>query len=395
MQIFFNDPVFRKCIYDWRPVANFVKPEGEKINIEELMHCIQKLFITLQITPYEDTSAEGLVRLLQLDGNQHDALEFQILFFGKLEKLLSYHVEWHEVRETILKRFQGVITQTISCKCGRRSVTELPFNPFYLSIEKARSLSKALEYYFLPEELPDYKCSECGQTGSAQNCLAIKEPPPVLTIQLNRFTYDGVGHKKKIHSPLQYPRVLQLGDVRYDICAVMIHEGPNADCGHYYDLIKHPGTKQWFTYNDEVVKPSATPGVCVEKERTSKVTADMKGCYALVYRRENEENSTIPVVPEDLLGDIASKLEEEFIAQTSATTEMTLRLKNTVEDYYKSLTKTFDKLQNLDFQELNTVLDSFYKVREMKRGWEGDRYRGNKKKRIVEKSRGGQKLSAV
>uniref|UniRef100_A0AAF5PZ39 ubiquitinyl hydrolase 1 n=4 Tax=Wuchereria bancrofti TaxID=6293 RepID=A0AAF5PZ39_WUCBA len=345
LQIFFNDPVFRKCIYDWRPVANFVKPEGEKINIEELMHCIQKLFITLQITPYEDTSAEGLVKLLQLDGNQHDALEFQILFFGKLEKLLSYHVEWHEVRETILKRFQGAITQTISCKCGRRSVTELPFNPFYLSIEKARSLSKALEYYFLPEELPDYKCSECGQTGSAQNRLAIKEPPPVLTIQLNRFTYDAVGHKKKIHSPLQYPRVLQLGDVKYDICAVMIHEGPNADCGHYYDLIKHPGTRQWFTYNDEVVKPSATPGVCVEKERTSKVTADMKGCYALVYRQENEENSAIPAVPEDLLGDIANKLEEEFIAQTSATTEMTLRLKNTVEDYHKRLTNTFDKLQ--------------------------------------------------
>ncbi|KAL3998805.1 Ubiquitin carboxyl-terminal hydrolase family protein [Acanthocheilonema viteae] len=352
LQIFFNDPVFRKCIYDWRPVANFVKPEGEKINIEELMHCIQKLFVTLQITPYEDTSAEGLVKLLQLDGNQHDALEFQILFFGKLEKLLSYHVEWHEVRETILKRFQGVITQTISCKCGRRSVTELPFNPFYLSIEKARSLSKALEYYFLPEELPDYKCSECGQTGSAQNRLAIKEPPPVLTIQLNRFTYDAVGHKKKIHSPLQYPRVLQLGDVKYDICAVMIHEGPNADCGHYYDLIKHPGTRQWFTYNDEVVKPSATPGVCVEKERTSKVTADMKGCYALVYRRENEENSAIPDVPKDLLGDIASKLEEEFIAQTSATTEMTIRLKNTVEDYHKRLTNIFDKLEVKKSEEM-------------------------------------------
>ncbi|EJW76341.1 hypothetical protein WUBG_12749 [Wuchereria bancrofti] len=39
------------------------------------------------------------------------------------------------------------------------------------------------------------------------------------------------------------------------------------------------------------------------------------------------------------------KLEEEFIAQTSATTEMTLRLKNTVEDYHKRLTNTFDKLQ--------------------------------------------------
>lgn len=64
--------------------------------------------------------------------------------------------------------------------------------------------------------------------------------------------YCSTGRKKKIHSPLQYPRVLQLGNAKYDICAVMIHEGPNADCGHYYDLIKHPGTGQWFTYNDEV-----------------------------------------------------------------------------------------------------------------------------------------------
>lgn len=34
----------------------------------------------------------------------------------------------------------------------------------------------------------------------------------------------------------------------------------------------------------------------------------MKGCYALVYRQENEENSAIPAVPEDLLGDIANKV---------------------------------------------------------------------------------------
>ncbi|VDN38160.1 unnamed protein product [Gongylonema pulchrum] len=71
----------------------------------------------------------------------------------------------------------------------------------------------------------------------------------------------------------------------------------------------------------------------------------MKGCYALVYRRQNEKNSSIPDVPEHLLGDIASKLEEEFIAQTSATTELTLRRKNTVEDYHKRLTSLFSRLQ--------------------------------------------------
>lgn len=57
-----------------------------------------------------------------------------------------------------------------------------------------------------------------------------------------------------------------------------------------------------------MVKPSSTPGVCVEKERISKVTADMKGCYALVYRRQNEENSAIPEVPKHLLDDIAGRV---------------------------------------------------------------------------------------
>lgn len=47
---------------------------------------------------------------------------------------------------------KGIIKQTISCKCGRKSVRELPFNPFYLGIDKVKSLSKAIENYFSAEE---------------------------------------------------------------------------------------------------------------------------------------------------------------------------------------------------------------------------------------------------
>uniref|UniRef100_A0A915CHE5 Uncharacterized protein n=1 Tax=Parascaris univalens TaxID=6257 RepID=A0A915CHE5_PARUN len=67
----------------------FVKPECEKINVEELNALFAEAIRTLQITPYEDTSAEALASLLKLDDEQHDALEFQILLFGKMEKLLS------------------------------------------------------------------------------------------------------------------------------------------------------------------------------------------------------------------------------------------------------------------------------------------------------------------
>lgn len=52
LQTWYNDLVFRQCIYDWRPVENFEKPEGAKMNIQDVMNSIQKLFVTMQITPY-------------------------------------------------------------------------------------------------------------------------------------------------------------------------------------------------------------------------------------------------------------------------------------------------------------------------------------------------------
>ncbi|VDN57650.1 unnamed protein product [Dracunculus medinensis] len=345
LQIFFNDPFFRRCIYDWRPVDNFVQPVGETINIEELMLCLQKLFVTLQITPYEDTNAEALVKLLRLDGNQHDALEFQILLFGKIEKLLSCKEEWRSVREAIMNHFKGIIKQTISCKCGRKSVRELPFNPFYLGIDKVKSLSKAIENYFSAEELPDYKCDACESVGCTKSRLSISEPPPVLIIQLNRFTYDMTGRKRKVQSALQYPRTLVLGGVPYDNCAVMIHEGPNADSGHYYDLIKHPGTGQWFTYNDEVVKASPTPGVSTEKDRISRITADMKGCYALIYRRKCDTDISIPDVPSYIAEMVAAKLEEDFIAQTSESAETSQRSMKKFEEYHNRILILWSELQ--------------------------------------------------
>lgn len=54
-QIYFSDPFFRRLIYSWHPVDNFVVPIGEKVNIEELMLCLQRLFVTLQVTPYVST----------------------------------------------------------------------------------------------------------------------------------------------------------------------------------------------------------------------------------------------------------------------------------------------------------------------------------------------------
>uniref|UniRef100_A0A158R535 ubiquitinyl hydrolase 1 n=1 Tax=Syphacia muris TaxID=451379 RepID=A0A158R535_9BILA len=357
IQIYFSDPFFRRLIYSWHPVNNFIVPVGEKVNIEELMLCLQRLFVTLQVTPYEDANAEHLAKLLQLDSEQHDALEFQILLFNKIEKLLSSREEWREVKDAIVNRGKGIITQRITCSCGRESVCDVPFHPFIVGIEKVNTLSKALEIYFSPEHLPGYVCPTCHVSDLTVRKFTIKQPPPVVTIQVNRFTLDAAGRKKKVRSALQYLREIELGGILYENCAVMVHEGPDADCGHYYDIIKHPDTGKWFTYNDEVVKPTTPPGVVSEKERISKTTLDMKGCYALIYRRKNETNDGVPEPPQHLKEEITAMvlfdtLDAEFLAQKMEANGSSKKSYDLMEERRKFLSDLWEKLQVKRWQDV-------------------------------------------
>ncbi len=52
IQLWFNDLVFRKCIFDWRADPDFAKPSQTKMDVQEVLNCLQRLFITMQITPF-------------------------------------------------------------------------------------------------------------------------------------------------------------------------------------------------------------------------------------------------------------------------------------------------------------------------------------------------------
>lgn len=55
--------------------------------------------------------------------------------------------------------------------------------------------------------------------------------------------------------------------MEYDLCAVMVHEGDNTYCGHYYDIIWRQENQKWYQYNDEV--PFVTDYVDVGRDLTS------------------------------------------------------------------------------------------------------------------------------
>jgi uncharacterized UBP type Zn finger protein len=300
LQIWFNDLPFRQCIYNWPAHVPFTKPDTAKMDIQAVMNCIQELFVRMQITPFETTNALELTELLKLDNEQHDVQEFTILFFDALDRNLESHPHGHLVRNFIRKRFEGCIEQSVECPCGRRSVTSSVFRSLQLIIENFKSLTKAIENYFKEEELSDYKCDQCNKRGNVVRKSTAVELPPVLMIQLNRYVFDQNGQNKKLKTAIQYPRVLPERALNphseenrdYELCAVMIHEGQNTYCGHYYDLIKDPVANQWFTYNDKEVAQTKAPGVSVEKDAINRATNDMKGCYALIYRRAEPNDPT-------------------------------------------------------------------------------------------------------
>ncbi|TKR59711.1 hypothetical protein L596_029345 [Steinernema carpocapsae] len=194
-----------------------------------------------------------------------------------------------------------------------------------LPITGFKSLTQACEKYFRPELLTDYRCDMCGQLGTTTKVCEAVELPPTLMISLNRYQFNNQGQNKKVTSPLQFPKTLETrkfapnlsgGHWQYELSAVMIHEGPNTDSGHYYDVIKDPVTGHWYTYNDKDVKEAKCPGVLVEKDAISRATPEMRGCYALIYRRIERDpalNIREPWLPPSSIVDpIRNRLSVEF-----------------------------------------------------------------------------------
>ncbi|KAI6207275.1 Ubiquitin family protein [Aphelenchoides fujianensis] len=292
VQIWFNDMHFRRCIYEWREAPDF-RPPNAKMDIQAIMNCLQRLFITMQITPYEYTDATELTQLLKLDNEQHDVQEFSILFFDALDRNARLHPNGAKVNQLLHERFEGKTRQIISCKCGKRSTSDTMFRSLQLHIN----------------DLTDYRCDVCGKQGDVQRATECVSVPPILMLQLNRYSIDMQGRSKKITSPIQDADP----DSKFELVAVMIHEGASSNCGHYYDMIKDPITNTWFSYNDrEVSECQKTPG---------------KGCYALIYRkREAEEDvvtldsekaavdlmEVLSLAPQEVVQELEAKLSAKF-----------------------------------------------------------------------------------
>uniref|UniRef100_A0A0K0DBE1 ubiquitinyl hydrolase 1 n=1 Tax=Angiostrongylus cantonensis TaxID=6313 RepID=A0A0K0DBE1_ANGCA len=384
LQVWYNDPIFRQIIFDWRPSSDYVRPPPPAMDVEAVMNSLQHLFYTMQTTPFEDTDDNRhFTAALRLGNEQQDAQEFSLVLFDALDRNLAKHPHGEVIRQRIRERYLGSSTQRIWCTCGKESSRSSPFSALQLNIDGYKTLHEVLDAYFGEElyvcifgyivfrkgsprielRLEDYLCDECSRRGYVKRQTIPEKLPPVIMLQLNRYVFDANGRNRKLKTPIIYPRELSarsfhLGvskydDFDYELFAVMIHEGDNTFCGHYYDLVRHPFTGVWYKYNDEHVEPlSRPPGV----ERSKSVpggrpTPDMKACYGLAYRMREANMPDIIMPPNEITETWATATENKFDGQTKETIAKSEKRLN-------DLTLRFTQLSNL-FEALETHADKY------------------------------------
>ncbi|XP_018786848.1 PREDICTED: ubiquitin carboxyl-terminal hydrolase 2 isoform X2 [Bactrocera latifrons] len=241
------------------------------------------------VTPMDLKRAFSSKHRMYSDYNQQDAQEFLRFFLDSLHSALNTGVkgehlkiddnlsdnkkadltwEWYARHENSLIRdlFVGQLKSTLRCTtCGNTSVT---FDPFWdLSVSLPSSSRCKLEScldLFIREEVLDGDemptCAKCRQRRRCTKSFTIQRFPKYLVIHLKRFSET---RWSKLSNIVEFPtgeRELNMGpygsnpgtSIYYSLYAISNHMGSTAG-GHYVALCKHPVSKKWHEFNDNVV----------------------------------------------------------------------------------------------------------------------------------------------
>jgi ubiquitin C-terminal hydrolase len=158
------------------------------------------------------------------------------------------------------------------------------------------TLEECLREFVSVEELDDVRF--CEQKGCKRNLKATKQLqlttlPPVLVIQLKRFSHDN-GLRQKIETMVEYPvNGLDLssflpssGQAVYDLIAVSNHVG-SISYGHYTAFARRTvDTDKWYTFNDSYVSDVYNTNDIVSRD-----------AYLLFYIKRNVQKQSSETQP--------------------------------------------------------------------------------------------------
>ena len=168
-------------------------------------------------------------------------------------------------KSIIIDLFYSQIITTFTCNCGSEIYSFQKLLDFPLLLPenvKQIDINNLLQNYFKDEIVDfDSKCEKCGKVEKHKKAMKISRPPEILIISLQRINETT---QKKNECLVTFPEVLNLfdyidHDIGYDkesyyqLYSVINHQG-NINGGHYYTYIKPLKSKNWFEFNDSVVR---------------------------------------------------------------------------------------------------------------------------------------------
>ncbi|XP_022216548.2 ubiquitin carboxyl-terminal hydrolase Usp2 isoform X2 [Drosophila obscura] len=284
----------------------------DQLILFEFAKLIQEMWTTSvhTVTPMDLKRAFSAKHRMYSDYNQQDAQEFLRFFLDSLHSALNSGIkgetlniddnlsdnkkadltwEWYTRHENSLVRdlFVGQLKSTLKCTtCGNTSVT---FDPFWdLSVPLPSSSRCKLEAcldLFIREEILDGDemptCSKCKTRRKCTKSFTIQRFPKYLVIHLKRFSET---RWSKLSNIVEFPtadRDLNMAsygansnsNVHYSLYAISNHMGSTAG-GHYTALCKHPVSRKWHEFNDNIVSDSVAENFLVSSS-----------AYILFYER--------------------------------------------------------------------------------------------------------------
>eukprot|EP00051_Salpingoeca_urceolata_P012257 m.152028 g.152028 ORF g.152028 m.152028 type:complete len:1363 (+) comp17429_c0_seq5:284-4372(+) len=179
---------------------------------------------------------------------QHDVSELNRIFFDALQKSLA-HTPGEGLIDSL---YTGCFCNLVQClQCGTVSERVESFHDLTVPLYGVDSLEQCLQRYTEMELLEGdnrYSCSNCDTLVDAYKGLRLRTLPTILTLSLNRFTYDWDRDVRvKDNSKVEFPLELNMApyctedqdrsDDVFMLYSVVIHSGA-AHGGHYHAYIR-------------------------------------------------------------------------------------------------------------------------------------------------------------
>jgi len=244
-----------------------------------LIKALQNVVYQLQTASSGAVNCRELMKSFGWDSvdafQQHDAQELNRILCDRLEEKLKGTKADGKIKSFFEGEFENYIECTDVSYCSRRDETfyDLQLNVRAEDGRALGSLEESLKDLCREEILEGENAYDAGPEYGKQRArkgIRFKRFPPVLNLQLKRFTFDlETLDMVKLNDLLEFPRELDLGEFVedggvYTLAAVVVHTG-TVSSGHYYAFVRpmevHTSADgeetgafgRWLKFDDESV----------------------------------------------------------------------------------------------------------------------------------------------